>query len=131
MITDMTSRRIPIQQATHYLPSFNPKTKTTTYTPATGKPDGDWKVVRADVVRYGRNLFKSGAREGEVETDYDRMEAAPVVVYASESAYNRYRIDTYSMTNDDMYDGVDVDNADERAAQEDHERANADEAGNW
>ncbi len=73
----MTSHRIPIQQATHYLPSFNQRTKTTNYTPATGKLNGDWKVVRADVVRYGRNLFKSGAREGEVETDYDRMEPPP------------------------------------------------------
>ncbi len=35
------------------------------------------------------------------------------------------------MTNDDMYDSVDVDYADERAAEEDQERANADEARNW
>ena len=116
-------RKVPVQQPNFYFPQ---RGKLMPAKDADAK--GAYKVAYADVVRYGKDLIKSGEGEGNVLVDTNRMESAPVVLFPSAEAYERTRM----VEVDDDYTQQDYD-LDDRARHEDamNERAHGDEMRNW
>ena len=119
-----SQRKIPVHQPSHFVhsawrngaPVFKPVSNETGF-----------KVCRAHIVRYGRDFIKNGPGEGTIVEDQSRMEAPPVVVFASEAHYNRFRMDSY---HDDDYD-ADVDNSEILRVIDEDNMAAQDEMNRW
>ena len=124
-------RKIAVHQPTFFTAGWNHKKGEAYYT-ATGAPkkgDGQYKVLRADVVRYGRDLVKDGSdKEGTIVTDTQRIETAPVMLFASKTSYQSWR--AYTAPRDE-YGDVDVDNEQEELAAYDDTMAAQDEMSHW
>ena len=64
-------RKIAVRQPTFFTAGWNHAKNEAYYKSTTGpkKGDGQYKVGRVDVVRYGRDLMMSGPQSGEIVTD--------------------------------------------------------------
>lgn len=127
-------RKIAVHQPTFFSAGWNHKMGEAYYTTTGAPKNGDgpfskYKVLRADVVRYGRDLVKDGAdKEGTIVTDTQRIETAPVILFASKTSYQSWK--AYAAPQDE-YGDVDVDNHQEEMEAYDETMAAHDEMNNW